>query len=384
MKSCGVYNLLGSLCLQLSYLGPSDVSALAATAIAFNEFLQDFWSWLYGYSTGLSFACFREGDMSKRAADGGSKGSAWFFLEKIDTELAAAVGAIYANPLQFDGAFDTSGEAADMAKDLLPHRAPGEIAAMARALGAWKQRGQLSPSFARQLSDGMDAQPAGGTKARPDPGAVYTSLVEASPSIALEGLKEAIRMRRLAQAGREEREREARERWGLELVTYIKEAGLSCAERMQAMGGQDSQWLRLFGNRRSKTLRNRAVAWKGFRSWLQVARGEAWPSDVGCLLKYLEERHEVQPLGKTTPGALLSSLSLLEGVGQVPSASRLSHDSMLLESVRSWQAELEAGSMPPKQAPMYTVSIMLACELVVRKSSLPVGYRLMAFSSSWL
>ena len=42
LKSCGVYNLLGSLCLQLSYLGPSDVSALAATAIAFNEFLQDF------------------------------------------------------------------------------------------------------------------------------------------------------------------------------------------------------------------------------------------------------------------------------------------------------------------------------------------------------
>ena len=27
-------------------------------------------------------------------------------------------------------------------------------------------------------------------KARPDPGAIYTSLVEGSPSIALEGLKE--------------------------------------------------------------------------------------------------------------------------------------------------------------------------------------------------
>ena len=203
------------------------------------------------------------------------------------------------------------------------------------------------------------------------------SLVEGSPSIALDGLKKAIRSRRLAQAGREEREKEARERWGLELVMFIKEAELPCAERMQAMGGQNSQWLRLFGNRRSKTLRNRAMSWKGFRAWQQVAKGEVWPGDVGCFLKYLEERHEVQPLGKTTPGALLSSLALLESVGQVPSSDRLSHDSMLLESVRSWQAELEAGAMPPKQAPTSTVSIMLACELVARKSSLPVGYRTM-------
>ena len=260
--------------------------------------------------------------MSKRAADGVPRGSAWVFLERIDSELAAAVCAIY-------------------------------------------------------------ARPAGLARSRPDPGAIYTSLVEASPSIALEGLKKAIRTRRLAQAGREEREKAARELWGLELVTYIKEAGLPCAERMSAMGGHNSQWLRLFGNRRSKTLRNRAMAWKGFRAWLQIARGEVWPSDVGCLLKYLEERHEVQPLGKTVPGALLSSLSLLESVGQVPSTHRLSHDSMLLKSVRSWQAELEAGAVPPKQAPMFTVSIMLACELVVRKSSLSVGYRIMA-SFFWL
>ena len=66
-------------------------------------------------------------------------------------------------------------------------------------------------------------------------------------------------------------------------------------------------------------------------------------------------------------------------MGQVPSSDRLSHDSMLIESIRSWQTELEAGSLPPKQAPMYTVSIILACELSVRKSSLPVGYRAMAF-----
>ncbi|CAE7412056.1 Pol, partial [Symbiodinium sp. CCMP2456] len=270
-------------------------------------------------------------------------------------------------------------EAADLVAELLPHRQPGEVAAMARDLGAWKRRGEMAPSLARQLSDGMPSQSVTGNRGRPDPGAIFTALVESSPAIALEGLKRSIKARRLAQAGRDEREKEARERWGLELVTYIKEANLPCAERMSAMGGHNNQWLRLFGNRRSKTLRNRAMSWRGFRSWLQVTQGKVWPSDVGSFLKYLEERHEVQPLGKTVPGSLLSSLSLLESVGQVPSSDRYSHDNMLIESARSWQAELEAGALPVKQAPMYTVAIMLACELVVRKSSIAVGYRVMAF-----
>ena len=96
--------------------------------------------------------------MGKRAADGTSRGTGWFFLERIDSELATAICAIYSNPLQFDGAFDTMDEAAEMA----------------RGLGAWKQRGGLSPSIARQLSDGMDSQPAAGARIRPDPGAIYT------------------------------------------------------------------------------------------------------------------------------------------------------------------------------------------------------------------
>lgn len=316
--------------------------------------------------------------MGKRAADGSSVDASWFFLKRIDQELATAVAAVYSNQLQFDGAFDTMDEAADLVAELLPHRQPGEVAAMARDLGAWKRRGEMAPSLARQLSDGMPSQSVTGNRGRPDPGAIFTALVESSPAIALEGLKRSIKARRLAQAGRDEREKEARERWGLELVTYIKEANLPCAERMSAMGGHNNQWLRLFGNRRSKTLRNRAMSWRGFRSWLQVTQGKVWPSDVGSFLKYLEERHEVQPLGKTVPGSLLSSLSLLESVGQVPSSDRYSHDNMLIESARSWQAELEAGALPVKQAPMYTVAIMLACELVVRKSSIAVGYRVMA------
>ena len=306
--------------------------------------------------------------MGKRASEVFAGNKSWGFLERIDAELHAAVTAVYSSVLQFDGAFETMDEAADLVQELLPHRSARDVATMS-----------LAPSMARPLSEGLPSMPRRVLRPRVDPGEAFTSLVESSPAIALEKLKKAIKARRASKVGREEREKESREKWGLELVSYIKEAGLPCADRTLAMGDHNNLWLRLFGNRTSKTLRNRAMAWRGFRAWMQVAYGSVWPDSVAAFLKYLEERHEVKPLGKTTPGALLSSLSLLESVGQVPSDDRFSHDSMLIESVRSWQTELESGAKPVKQAPMYTVAILLACELVVRKSSIAVGYRLMAF-----
>ena len=235
--------------------------------------------------------------MGKRALEAFAGNKSWGFLERIDAELHAAVIAVYSSVLQFDGAFETMDEAADLVHELLPHRSARDVAAMSRSLGAWKSRGRLAPSMARQLSEGLSSMPRTVLRPRVDPGEAFTSLVESSPAIALEKLKKAIKSRRASKVGREEREKESREKWGLELVSYIKEAGLPCADRMQAMGDHNNLWLRLFGNRRSKTLRNRAMAWRGFRAWLQVAYGSVWPDNVATFLKYLEERHEVKPAG---------------------------------------------------------------------------------------
>ncbi|CAE7877350.1 Pol, partial [Symbiodinium necroappetens] len=249
--------------------------------------------------------------MGKRASEVFAGNQSWGFLERIDAELHAAVTAVYSGVLQFDGAFETMDEAADLVHELLPHRSARDVATMSRSLGAWKTRGRLAPSMARQLSEGLPSMPRRVLRPRVDPGEAFTSLVESSPAIALEKLKKAIKARRASKVGREEREKESREKWGLELVSYIKEAGLPCAGRMLAMGDHNNLWLRLFGNRRSKTLRNRAMAWRGFRAWMQVAYGSVWPDSIAAFLKYLEERHEV------------------------PSDDRFSHDSMLIESFRT-------------------------------------------------
>ena len=164
--------------------------------------------------------------MGKRALEAFAGNKSWGFLERIDAELHAAVTAVYSSVLQFDGAFETMDEAADLVHELLPHRSARDVAEMSRSLGAWKSRGRLAPSMARQLSEGLPSMPRSVLRPRVDPGEAFTSLVESSPAIALEKLKKAIKARRASKVGREEREKESREKWGLELVSYIKEAGL--------------------------------------------------------------------------------------------------------------------------------------------------------------
>ena len=75
------------------------------------------------------------------------------------------------------------------------------------------------------------------------------------------------------------------------------------------------------------------------------------------MLRCLEERHELKPIGKSVPKSLLATFSLLETIGQVVPGSRYSTDPILVETVRSCTSDLEAGNLSVKQAPLYTVAI---------------------------
>ena len=191
-------------------------------------------------------------------------------------------------------------------------------------------------------------------------------------------LEKALRSRKGISQRREDQEAALRERWALELAGHIQDAKLPCATRIEAMGGGKQAWCRAFGNRRGKTLRNRARAWGSFKAWLTISYGLQWPTDSGHILRYLEERHAATPLGKSVPNGLMAAFSLLETVGMV-APDRMADDRLLVESVRSWTTELENGAAPVKSAPMMTVSVILACELLVCSPSYPDGMRYMAF-----
>ena len=70
----------------------------------------------------------------------------------------------------------------------------------------------------------------------------------------------------------------------------------------------------------------------------------------------------------------------MEQVGQVPLESRLSKDSLLEGTVKSWTQQLEGESEPVKQAPLYTVAILLSAELTLMRLSAPAGLR---FACLW-
>lgn len=75
-------------------------------------------------------------------------------------------------------------------------------------------------------------------------------------------------------------------------------------------------------------LKNRALVWMKVHAWMVTTFGRGWPLSAGELLCYLDERHEIQPMGKTVPRSIQGSLVLVENVGQVPIGRRISEDKL--------------------------------------------------------
>ena len=79
----------------------------------------------------------------------------------------------------------------------------------------------------------------------------------------------------------------------------------------------------IFGNRRSKTLRNRYRSWRAFEKWLTVIYGKTWPTSIAQLMAYINQRVE-EGCGKTVLGSFQAALSVLEITGRVDEGSMLS------------------------------------------------------------
>ena len=199
----------------------------------------------------------------------------------------------------------------------------------------------------------------------------YESIVSGSPLLGLAALESQLAKKpKTSSTARTDAEELSKKKWALTLADYIVEAKLPAVDSFNGMTNANTAWSRAFGARRSKTLRNRAEAWKRVREWLVATTGQPWPTTVAVLLQYLEERNEVQPMGKTVPMSIHTTLSLLQLVGQVP---------MEMRSIKSWTSDLSRDATSKKQADLYTVAIALGSELVLGNFTAPVGQRFYAF-----
>ena len=137
-------------------------------------------------------------------------------------------------------------------------------------------------------------------------------------------------------------------------------------------------WVRIFGSRRSKTLRNRLRSWNKFRDWLLALSGTVWPKTLTPLIAYVEERIQ-DGCSFSCVSELHASFTILEQLGKVPEDKRLSNDPVWLGHVSSWKLELEMESRPPRSAKPYTTALVLSLELFVLDLEQELYFRFIAW-----
>lgn len=180
-------------------------------------------------------------------------------------------------------------------------------------------------------------------------------------------------------------ERTQRDRYALQLAAFLKEAFLPVSLQLEVLDDPNKGWIRIFGARRSKTLRNRYRSWNRFRSWMVAYNGHVWPRELKVLIDYIEESINTG-CSISLPSELQAALTVLEQVGRVPEDRMWSKDPTWLGHLASWKVELESQSRAPVSAKPYSTALLLSLELYLLDEGNDRYFRFVAFSmliSAW-
>lgn len=175
-------------------------------------------------------------------------------------------------------------------------------------------------------------------------------------------------------ATKAELEKSLRDQWSAVLVNLVLEAKLPIVEMAEKTMDPVKTIFRAIGNRRAKTIRNRARTWSNFRSWLMLVKGRVFPSDVSDLLDYLLY-HMQEGGNKSFVDSIAAALSVVEDVGMVASSDRFSQNGVWLKTCKSYVAEFEEVSKRPRVAPPLTVSMLVSMEMEVCDLGRPIYAR---------
>ena len=132
------------------------------------------------------------------------------------------------------------------------------------------------------------------------------------------------------------KEQHERDRYALELAGILQEAVLPVSLQIEALQDPNKAWLRLFGVRRSKTLRNRYRSWNRFRTWLVAYSGKTWPGGLDVLIHYVEE-HIQNGVTYSFISEFQAAMVVLEQAGRIPDSKQLSREPL-------WKAHIEVGN----------------------------------------
>ena len=227
----------------------------------------------------------------------------WRSLCEVDFPLLEALHGVFRTPQALDCAFDDLEGAEDLVRLALGASATEQhVLRGGQQLLEWKRSSSLTLKRARKAEvDGCWFRPPVVQSDVVSASEVYACCISSSLELGLEALEKSLTKRRALQNkdSRKQIEDKLRRRWALVLANFIMEARLPAASAIEGMKDPQSAWGRAFGSRRANTLKNRALAWTKVHVWMVATFGRGWPLSAGELLCYLDERHEIQPMGKT-------------------------------------------------------------------------------------
>ena len=293
----------------------------------------------------------------------------------------AKLRELYGKPAILRAAIDDQEDAVSLVKNLFPGVPESAVKTRAGILYQWFLQTDRAAKVARREALSRMWETLPGEHDSLDLSAQYEVTTKQNPLVLLEGL--ARRKRALKSdvdpSQRAEEERQAREKYAALLSGVIMKAKLPVVQYLSGVSDSDAVWARLFGTRRSRTLRNRYKSWDAYAKWLETTYGKIWPTKLAHILDYAAERYS-DGCGKTVLDSFQASLSVLEQAGRVPEAQMFSKDPTWLAQLSSMTADLTSQQPPVKQAPMLTVAIVLSLELHVMDKENPPFFRGLAWA----
>ena len=307
----------------------------------------------------------------------------WQGLEFLGAATVNSLRELFGNPVHLANSFDGPEGAASLVRQLVANTGENLLEdEAARRLVEWADTHQRAfKRVKREMATGQVAAPIRVSQQCDVTCDTYENIVRGDPKVALDLLKKTRKSRRAGDAGgsRAEQEDQERERYAHELACVLNEAGLPVVSHISMLDNPDKAWSRIFGSRRSKTLRNRFRAWTRVRLWLVAYNGQVWPKSVAEMVNFMED--------SISMGATISlvnetqaALSVLEQVGRVPDAIQISRDPLWKAHLASWQAEFERKSGPRESAQPYTVAVIISLELFVMDESKDFYKRVIAWA----
>ena len=154
------------------------------------------------------------------------------------------------------------------------------------------------------------------------------------------------------------------------LAEFMKEGHLPIVSTIETTANPAMAWSGLFGRRRAKTLRNRARAFKHFRSWLLAAKGYPYPCSLTDALDYMEQRVG-SDAGKTVIDSFAAAFSVIEELGGVKPEDMITKKRLFVESCKFWKVKAAKNAVAPKKAEIYFIHMLISLELFVTNPSVP-------------